>query len=109
MQTSQLNCTTIEVVNNQDTSGRAPADESDRGFRTGKEKKVWHIDCSTFLGSLMVVGLFIALAPIPARADDDRGGRRGNDKDRAADLPALRAQVESLQTTVSALESQVST
>jgi hypothetical protein len=49
----------------------------------------------------MVAGFFFALAPLPARADDD--------KDTRAEIAGLRAQVESLRAAVSALESQVST
>jgi peptidoglycan hydrolase CwlO-like protein len=91
---------------------RSAADEIDRNSRTGKEKSVWRIACSTLLGSLMVVGLFIALAklaPMPGRADDDKDRLGGNDKDGRAKIEALRAQVESLQAAVSALQGQVNT
>jgi uncharacterized protein YlxW (UPF0749 family) len=57
----------------------------------------------------MVAGLFMALAPMPARADDDKDRRRGNDKDTRAEIEALRAEVESLQAAVSALQGQVNT
>jgi hypothetical protein len=101
MQRKELNCAIIEVANNRDMSGRATADRTNRGLRTGNGRKLWRIACSNFLGSLMVAGLFIALAPMPGRADDDKGIR--------AEIAALQAQVDSLQSTVSALESQVST
>jgi hypothetical protein len=101
MQTSELNCATIEVANNQDTSGRVTADETNRGLRTGKGRKLWRTACLAFLGSLMVAGLFIVLAPMAVRADED------NDKGIRAEIAALLARVESLQSTISALQSQV--
>jgi hypothetical protein len=110
MQTSELNCATIEVANNQDTSGRVTADETNRGLRTGKGRKLWRTACLAFLGSLMVAGLFIVLAPMAVRADEDNDihrGREDNDKGIRAEIAALLARVESLQSTISALQGQV--
>jgi septal ring factor EnvC (AmiA/AmiB activator) len=109
MQRRELNCAIIEVANNRDIGGRVTADEIYRGLRTGKERKLWRIACSTFLGSLMVAGLFIFLAPLPGRANDDEDKRADNQKNRRAEIEALRVQVESLQATVSALQDQVTT
>jgi hypothetical protein len=99
MKERELNRATIRVANTTDMSGTATADEINRDLRTGKGSKLWHIACSTFLGSLMVAGLLIVLAPMPGRADNDKGI--------PAEIAALLAQVESLQSTVSALQSQV--
>ena len=58
----------------------------------------------------MALGLFVALTPLPASADDDEDSRHGhedNDKGIRAELAALQAQVTALQTTVSKLQSQV--
>jgi hypothetical protein len=99
MKEIELNRATIRVANTMDMSGTATADEINRDLRIGKGSKLWHIACSTFLGSLMVAGLLIVLAPMPGRADNDKGI--------PAQIAALLAQVESLQSTVSALQSQV--
>jgi len=79
MQRREFNCVSIGVANTAAMSGRAIAEQIDRGLRTGKEKSVWRIACSTFLWSSMVAGLFIVLAPMPARADDDKDRRGDND------------------------------
>jgi hypothetical protein len=55
MQRRELNCATIEVANNRDISGRATADEMNRGLRIGKGRKLWRIAC--------LAGLFVVLAP----------------------------------------------
>ena len=58
----------------------------------------------------MAAGLFVAFAPMPARADNDKDSRRGRDDDDRgirAEVEALRAQVISLVRTVSTLQSQV--
>jgi hypothetical protein len=109
MQEKELN-RTIGVVNNRDMSGRATADEINRGLRTRKERSFWRIACSTFLGSLTLAGLLVAVAPLPVRADNDeesRHGREDNDRGIRAEITALQAQVASLQSTVSALQDQV--
>jgi hypothetical protein len=110
MQERELNCATIEVANNRDMSGRMTADEMNRSLRTAKGSKLWRIACSTFLWSSMVAGLFIVLAPMPARADNDEDsghGSKDNDKEIRAEITALQAQVSSLQATVSTLQDQV--
>jgi hypothetical protein len=112
MHEMELNGATIEVANSRDISNRVTADETKCGLKIGKGKKLRRTACSTLFRSLMVAGLFFALAPMPARADDDkdmRHGRGDDDKDTRAEIAALRAQVESLRAAVSALESQVST
>jgi hypothetical protein len=72
-----------------------------RGLRTRKEKGFWHIASLTFLGSLMVAGLLVVVAPLPARADNDKDsghGHEDNDKGILAKIAALEAQVAALQT-----------
>src|SRR6202011_5720902 len=64
MQTREINCATIEVANNRDISGRATADEMNRGLRIGKGRKLWRIPC--------LAGLFVVLAPLHGHADDDK-------------------------------------
>ena len=56
MRRRELNCATIEVANNRDISGRAIADEMNRGLRIGKGRKLWRIAC--------LAGLFVVLAPL---------------------------------------------
>jgi len=88
-------------------SGRAIADEINRGLRTAKGSKLLRIVYSTFLGPLLVAGLFIVLAPLPARADDDKDRHRGhedNDKGIRTEIAALQAQVAALQSAVSTLQ-----
>src|ERR1700736_7059079 len=60
MQTREINCATIEVANNRDISGRATADEMNRGLRIGKGRKLWRIAC--------LAGLFFVLAPLRGHA-----------------------------------------
>src|SRR5258707_9106950 len=60
MQSRELNCATIEVANNRDISGRATADEMNRGLRIGKGRKLWRIAC--------LAGLFVVLAPLRGHA-----------------------------------------
>jgi len=110
MQESEFNRATFEVAGSMDISGRATADESNRGFRTGKGRRLWRIASLTFLGFLTVAGLFFAVTPLPVRADNDEDsghGRKDNDKEIRAEITALRAQVSSLQATVSTLQDQV--
>jgi hypothetical protein len=112
MQEMELKGALIEGANSRDNSNRMAADETKRGLKIEKVKKRRRIACSTLLGSLMAAGLFFALAPVSARADDDkdiRDGRTDDDKRIRAIIAVLRAQVESLGATVSALESHVST
>ena len=110
MQTKELYRATMEVASTTDISGTATANEVNRSLRTRKGRSLGRIRCSILLGPLMATGLFVALAPMPVRADNDEDSRRGReDDDRGirAEVAALRAQVTSLQTTVSTLQSQV--
>jgi FtsZ-binding cell division protein ZapB len=110
MEERELNRATVGVVNRTDIRGRVTADEMNRGLRTGKERSFWRIASLTFLGSLTVAGLFVAVVPMPVRADDDENSRHGhedNDRGLRAEITALQAQLASLQSTVSALQDQV--
>jgi uncharacterized protein YlxW (UPF0749 family) len=102
MQERELNCATIGVANSTDISCRATAEETNRGFQIGKGRSFEPIASLTILLSLIAAGFVIALAPLPAQADEEE---RGRDKK----IEALQAKVESLQATVSALESQIDT
>jgi hypothetical protein len=100
MQRRECNCATIELANNRDMSGRATAEEINRSLRTGKGKERLGKSCLTYLASLTVAGLFVALAPMPTMAgEDERGGHK--------EIEALEAKVASLQATVSALQTQL--
>ena len=100
MQWIEFNRATFEVANRTDISGRATADEINRGLRTGKERSFWPIAWSTVLRALMAAGLFVASTSMPAWADEnERGGHK--------EIEALEAKVASLEQTVSALQSQV--
>src|SRR4029077_2460505 len=102
----------IAVANRMDISGRVTGDETARALRIGKGRKLRHIACSSFLGSLMVPGLFIVLPCLPSRSDEDKDMHRGrvdDDKDIRGEIAALLAQVESLRSSVSMLKNQVST
>ena len=112
MQRREFDCATIGVANRTDISGSATADEIDRGFRTGKERIIGRIASLTFLGSLMVAGLFVAVVPLPARADNDedaRHGREENEKGIRAEIAALKAQVADLQNQVNSLQTSNTT
>ena len=112
MQRRVFNSATIRVANTTDMSGTATADEINRGLGTGKGSKLWRIACSTFLGPLMMAGLFVAVEPLPVRADhdeDSRPGHEDNDKGIRSEIAALQAQVASMQSTVSGLQGQVNT
>ena len=95
MQHAVQNRATFEVAGSMDISGRATADEIHRALQTSKERSFWRIVGLPVLGSI-VVGLFVALAPMPAQAEDD--------KDIRAEIAALQAQVAALQDEVSALQ-----
>jgi FtsZ-binding cell division protein ZapB len=97
-----------------DMSGTATADEINTACGLEKEVSFGAITCATFLGSLMVAGLFIVLAPMPGHADDDRDkdrhrGPEDNDKGIHAEIAALQAQVAALQDQVNTLQDQVNT
>jgi cell division protein FtsB len=102
MQERELNCATIGVANRTDISGRATAEETSRASRIGKGRSFGRIASLTILRSLIAAGFVVALAPLPAQADEEE---RGRDKK----FEALEAKLESLQATVSALESQIDT
>jgi hypothetical protein len=70
MEERKLNCATIGVANRMNISGRATAEEKDRGVRIGKGRALQRIACSSFPRSLIVVSLFVVLTPIC------RGGRK---------------------------------
>ncbi len=90
-------------------SGRATAEESKRDVQTGSQRP--RIVSLTVSWCFIAAGLLVAVAPLPARADnneDSRHGREDNDRGIRAEIAALQAQLASLQSTVSALEGQVS-
>ena len=60
MQERKLNCATIGVANNRDISGRATADEMNRGLWIGKGRNLWRMAC--------LAGLFVVLAPLRGHA-----------------------------------------
>ena len=112
MQENELNCATNEVANHRDIRNRVTVDETKRDLGKIKGINLWRTACLAFLGSLMVSGWSIVLAPLPARSEEDKDIHRervDSDKDIRAEITALLAQVESLQSTVSTLESRVST
>src|SRR5258707_15133021 len=102
MKERELNCATIGVAIRTDISGRATAEETSRALRIGKWRIFGRTANLTILRSLIAASFVLALAPLPARADEEE---RGRDKK----FEALEAKVESLQATVSALESQIDT
>jgi septal ring factor EnvC (AmiA/AmiB activator) len=105
MKERKLNRATIRVASSTDIRGRATANETNRGLRTGKGRSLWRIVCSMFLSCLTLAGLLVAVAPLPARADNDKDSRHEReDNDRG-----IRAEIAALKASVSALESQVST
>jgi septal ring factor EnvC (AmiA/AmiB activator) len=107
MQRRVFNCATARVANTDSISGWATADEINRGLRTEKGSKLWRIACSTCLGPLMMAGLFVAVEPLPVRADrdeDSRPGHEDNEKGIRAEITALQAQVAALQTANTSLQ-----
>jgi hypothetical protein len=102
MKERELNRANIGVAKTTAISGRATANEINRCLRTGKEGNFGRIASLTILRSLIAAGFVVALAPMPAQADEEERGR-----DKKFEL--LEAKLESLQATVSALESQIDT
>src|SRR5258706_8467632 len=102
MKERELNRANIGVAKTTAMSGRATANEINRCLRSGKERRFGRTASLTILRSLIAAGFVVALAPLPAQADEEE---RGRDKK----IEALEAKVESLQATVSALESQIDT
>jgi hypothetical protein len=107
MQTRELDHATIAVTNTTNISGTVTADEMNRSLRTGKEVSFWRNACSTVLGFLMAVGLLVALAPMPAHADNDKDKHEDNDKGIRAEIAAFQAQVTALQSQVNSLQTQL--
>jgi hypothetical protein len=99
MHEKELNRATTEVASSIDISGQATADDIKRGLQTEEKRGFWRIVSSAIPGYLMAVGLFVALTPLPASADDGNGI--------PGEIAALQAQVASLQSTVSALQEQL--
>ena len=107
MQEREFNRATFELANNRDMSGKATAHKISRGHRIGKEESFWRKASLSFLGMLTVASLLVAVAPLPARADDDKDSRHGhedNDKGIRAEIAALQAQVAALQDQVKTLQ-----
>jgi hypothetical protein len=107
MQERELNCVTIGVASSTGISGKAIAEETYRGSRIGKERSFGRTPSLSFLGAFTVASLFIVVAPLPARADNDNDSRHGhedNDKGIRAEITALKAQVADLQNQVNSLQ-----
>jgi hypothetical protein len=88
-------------------SGTATADEINRGLRAGKQRIIGRL---IILEHLMTLGLLVGLAPLPARADEDKDighGHEDNDKGIRAEITALKAQVAALQDQVNTLQGQL--
>jgi hypothetical protein len=102
MQRRELNHATVELASSMDISGRAPAAEKNRHSRTGKNRSFWRIASLIFLGSLTAASFFIAVAPLPARADED--SRHGHEDNIHEEIAALQAQVAALQHQVNTLQ-----
>jgi len=98
MEEREFNRATLGVASTMAMSGRVTTEAMNPNLETGKEGSFGRIARLTFVGSLMTAGLFVALAPMRARAED---------KDVRAEIEALQNQVAGLQATVSALKSQL--
>jgi hypothetical protein len=70
-------------------SGRATADEIDRGLRIVKERIIGRSASLIILGHL-VVGLVVALGPFPASADTDKDIHTARSQQMAADCRQCR-------------------
>jgi hypothetical protein len=104
MHEKELNRATTEVASSMDISRKATADEIKRGLQTEEKRGFWGIVNSAIPGYLMALGLFVALTPLPASADNDN-----NDKGIPAELAALQAEVASLQDQVNSLQASNTT
>jgi hypothetical protein len=100
-----FNRATLGVGNTKTMSSRATADRISGGLRTGTKSNLGRIAELTVLGSMVAAGLFVALAPMPARADDV-GKEIAALQTEVADLQSL---VGNLQTSNSTLAKQVNT
>jgi hypothetical protein len=94
MQKKELSLATSKVADRV-ISGRATAEESNRDLQTEKESQRPRIVSLTVSWCFMAAGLFVALAPMPARADNP--------------IAALQAQVAALQSQVNAQQGQITT
>jgi len=95
MQKKELGLATFKVADIRVISDRATAEESNRDLQTEKESQRPRIVSLTVSWCLMAAGLFVALAPLPARADNP--------------LAVLQAQVAALQSQVTAQQGQITT
>jgi hypothetical protein len=99
-------CDAIKMAKRRDLCGRATADEISRSSRAGRWRSSWR-NVAPFLGSLTLAGLFVAVIPLPVRADNDEGSRHGredDDKGIRSEIMALRATVSELQGQINALK-----
>jgi len=106
MQKKELSLATPRVADRV-ISGRATAEESKRGLQTGKESQRPRIVSLAVSWCFMATGLLVALAPLPALADnneDSRHGHEDNDKGIHAEIAALQAQLAALQHQVNTLQ-----
>jgi len=92
MQKKEVSRATFKVAD-RIISGRATANEVNRDLQTGKESQRPRVVSLTVSWCFMAAGLFVALAPMPARADNP--------------LAILQAQVAALQSQVNAQQGQI--
>jgi hypothetical protein len=102
MQKKELSLATSKVADIRVISGRATAEESNRDLQTEKESQRPRIVSLTVSWCFMAAGLFVALAPMPARADNPIAVLQ-------AQVAALQSQVNTQQGQITALQGQVST
>jgi hypothetical protein len=107
MQLAVLNRAAVEVANTTDVSGRVTADSIKDGLYAKKQSSLWRIFGLTIFGSVVSVGVFAFLAPIPALAD--AGGVPAEIAALQAQVAALQSTVATLQTSNSALQTQINT
>jgi septal ring factor EnvC (AmiA/AmiB activator) len=105
MQTKELGLATSKVADIRVISGRGTAEESTRDLQTEKTEKESQrprIVSLSVSWCFMAAGLFVALAPMPARAADPI-------KVLEAQVAALQSQVNTQQGQITTLQSQVGT
>jgi hypothetical protein len=76
MHEKELNRAITEVASSIDISGQAAADEIKRGLQTEERRGFWRIVSSAIPGYLMALGVFVALTPLPASANNDDNEHR---------------------------------
>jgi hypothetical protein len=96
-----LHCANFEVANNRDTSGRVTAERINRDSRDRTASIFKRVTGLIIPGSLIAASFLVTLAPMPARAEENKEGAH-------QEIEALEAKVESLQRNVSALQGQIS-